>query len=274
MRRTYDVVALITGVVFTAVALGGLWLAFVGPLPWPVIKIVAPLGLVVLGVCGLALSRNRPKPEPRKVTDDQSLSPTTAEAAHPQHVQPGHRWRLRRSGRVPQHGRHPGADPDGTDLAVHRRSGDPLHHCPVRHSGGHHRPHPAAAGNRCSTYAGRTPARSPRPRRPSTRPTRTPSGRAGTALRRGGRRLGQRGAAVGAAAARYHGAAEPAPPRRPPAEPGPVRAGGAGGAAGGRRSRRRPETSRSPEPPTCEPLQALWRAFGSDYQAARTRSRK
>ena len=59
MKRTYDVVALITGVLFTAVALGGLWLALVGPLPWDVIRIVAPLGLVALGVGGLALSRNR-----------------------------------------------------------------------------------------------------------------------------------------------------------------------------------------------------------------------
>lgn len=59
MKRTYDVVALIAGVVFIAVALGGLWVAQVGPLPWGVIKIVAPLGLVALGVGGLALSRSR-----------------------------------------------------------------------------------------------------------------------------------------------------------------------------------------------------------------------
>ena len=59
MKRTYDVVALITGVVFTVVALGGLWLDLVGPLPWDVIRIVAPLGLVALGVGGLALSRSR-----------------------------------------------------------------------------------------------------------------------------------------------------------------------------------------------------------------------
>jgi hypothetical protein len=59
MKRTYDVVALIAGVAFIAVALGGLWIALVGPMPWGVIKIVAPLGLVVLGVGGLALSRNR-----------------------------------------------------------------------------------------------------------------------------------------------------------------------------------------------------------------------
>ena len=59
MKRTYDVVALIAGVAFIAVALGGLWLALVGPLPWGVIRIVAPLGLVALGVGGLALSRSR-----------------------------------------------------------------------------------------------------------------------------------------------------------------------------------------------------------------------
>lgn len=59
MKPTYDVVALIAGVVLIAVALGGLWIALVGPLPWDVIKIVAPLGLVALGVGGLALSRSR-----------------------------------------------------------------------------------------------------------------------------------------------------------------------------------------------------------------------
>ena len=58
-KRTYDVVALITGVMFTVLALCALWLVLVGPLPWSVIKIVAPLGLVALGVGGLALSRNR-----------------------------------------------------------------------------------------------------------------------------------------------------------------------------------------------------------------------
>jgi hypothetical protein len=59
MRRSYDVVALVTGAVFSCVALGALWLVLVGPLPWAVIKIVAPLGLVAVGVAGLAMSRNR-----------------------------------------------------------------------------------------------------------------------------------------------------------------------------------------------------------------------
>lgn len=62
MRRSYDVVALIAGVVFSVIALGALWLALLGPLPWSVIKIVAPLGLVALGIGGLVLSRNRGNP--------------------------------------------------------------------------------------------------------------------------------------------------------------------------------------------------------------------
>ena len=59
VKRSYDVVALVTGVVFSSVALGALWFALIGPLPWDVIKIIAPLGLVAVGVVGLALSRNR-----------------------------------------------------------------------------------------------------------------------------------------------------------------------------------------------------------------------
>jgi hypothetical protein len=59
MKRSYDVVALVTGMVFSSVALGALWLVLVGPLPWAVIKIVAPLCLVAVGIVGLAMSRNR-----------------------------------------------------------------------------------------------------------------------------------------------------------------------------------------------------------------------
>jgi hypothetical protein len=59
MRKTYDVVALIFGILLSCVALGLLWLAFVGPLNWQVIRIVAPMGLVAVGVAGLVLSRNR-----------------------------------------------------------------------------------------------------------------------------------------------------------------------------------------------------------------------
>ena len=59
MRRNYDVVALIFGLLLSSVALGSLWLTFVGPLNWQVIRIVAPMGLVAVGVLGLVLSRNR-----------------------------------------------------------------------------------------------------------------------------------------------------------------------------------------------------------------------
>ena len=59
MRKTYDVVALIFGILFSCVALGSFWLTFVGPLNWQVIRIVAPMGLVAVGVAGLVLSRNR-----------------------------------------------------------------------------------------------------------------------------------------------------------------------------------------------------------------------
>jgi hypothetical protein len=50
MRRTYDVVALIFGLLLSCVALGSL--------NWQVIRIVAPMGLVAVGVLGLVLSRN------------------------------------------------------------------------------------------------------------------------------------------------------------------------------------------------------------------------
>ena len=59
MRKTYDVVALIFGLLLCCVALGSLWLTLVGPLNWQVIRIVAPMGLVAVGVVGLVLSRNR-----------------------------------------------------------------------------------------------------------------------------------------------------------------------------------------------------------------------
>ncbi len=59
MRRPVDVVALLTGVLLTAVAGASLWQALVAPLNWHLIKIAAPFGLVVIGVVGLALSRNR-----------------------------------------------------------------------------------------------------------------------------------------------------------------------------------------------------------------------
>ncbi len=56
MRR-YDVVALVTGVCFLGLALAVLTDALVAPLSWALVKVVAPLVLVVVGVAGLALSR-------------------------------------------------------------------------------------------------------------------------------------------------------------------------------------------------------------------------
>ncbi len=58
MKRV-DVVALISGLLLSGVALGSLWLAFTGSISWPLIRVIAPLALVVVGVLGLALSRNR-----------------------------------------------------------------------------------------------------------------------------------------------------------------------------------------------------------------------
>jgi hypothetical protein len=58
MKRV-DVVALVAGLLFTAVASASLWLAFTGSIRWDLLKVAAPLTLVVVGVIGLALSRNR-----------------------------------------------------------------------------------------------------------------------------------------------------------------------------------------------------------------------
>jgi hypothetical protein len=59
MRRRFDVVALIFGVLLSGAGFVSLWLSFVGSVDWHLLKIVAPLALVVLGILGLALSRNR-----------------------------------------------------------------------------------------------------------------------------------------------------------------------------------------------------------------------
>ena len=59
MSRSRDVVALIFGLVMTSIAVGSLWLSFVGSINWQLVKIIAPLGLIAAGVLGLALSRNR-----------------------------------------------------------------------------------------------------------------------------------------------------------------------------------------------------------------------
>lgn len=57
--RHLDVVALVFGLLLSAIAGAALWRSFVGPLDWELLKIAAPLALVVVGVLGLALSRNR-----------------------------------------------------------------------------------------------------------------------------------------------------------------------------------------------------------------------
>lgn len=58
MRRV-DVVALVFGLLLTAVASGSLWVALTGSVSWSNVSLVAPLALVAAGVLGLALSRNR-----------------------------------------------------------------------------------------------------------------------------------------------------------------------------------------------------------------------
>ena len=62
MRRAADVTALIFGLVFTTIAGGVLWRTFVGDLNWSLVKVAAPLGLVLIGVIGLALSRRTEPP--------------------------------------------------------------------------------------------------------------------------------------------------------------------------------------------------------------------
>ena len=59
MRPRADVVALVTGVLLTGFAAAVLWSSLVSPLSWSLVKVAAPLVLVVVGVVGLALSRNR-----------------------------------------------------------------------------------------------------------------------------------------------------------------------------------------------------------------------
>ncbi len=55
-----DVVALVFGLVLAATAAGALWLSLVGSLNWSLLRTVAPLVLVLVGVVGLALSRRSP----------------------------------------------------------------------------------------------------------------------------------------------------------------------------------------------------------------------
>ncbi|QDP95613.1 hypothetical protein FOE78_06570 [Microlunatus elymi] len=60
MNRRPDTVSLILGLLTTALALGGLWLALGGKgFDWSTLKVAAPLTLVVIGIIGLAASRPR-----------------------------------------------------------------------------------------------------------------------------------------------------------------------------------------------------------------------
>ena len=59
MSRRPDVVALVLGVLFTVLAAGLLVDTLIVGVSWAVVKVVAPLVLVAVGVAGLALSRNR-----------------------------------------------------------------------------------------------------------------------------------------------------------------------------------------------------------------------
>ncbi len=58
MRRP-DVTSLIFGLLITGVAGAALWQSVTGHIDWALIKIAAPLSLVLVGIVGLALSRNR-----------------------------------------------------------------------------------------------------------------------------------------------------------------------------------------------------------------------
>jgi hypothetical protein len=57
--RSVDVLALVLGVVLSAIAGLVLWMSLLGSVNWEVVRVAAPLGLITLGVVGLALSRNR-----------------------------------------------------------------------------------------------------------------------------------------------------------------------------------------------------------------------
>lgn len=56
MKRR-DTVALIFGLILTGVALCSLCFAFTGALDWELVKLATPIGLVVIGIAGLAVSR-------------------------------------------------------------------------------------------------------------------------------------------------------------------------------------------------------------------------
>jgi hypothetical protein len=57
--RSVDVTAFVVGAVLSGVAVLALWMVFAGSVDWGIVRIVAPLGLVAVGILGLALARNR-----------------------------------------------------------------------------------------------------------------------------------------------------------------------------------------------------------------------
>lgn len=59
MSRRVDVVALVFGVLLSGIAVISLWRTFLGPINWDLVTTIAPITLVVVGVVGLTLSRNR-----------------------------------------------------------------------------------------------------------------------------------------------------------------------------------------------------------------------
>lgn len=56
MKRR-DSVALIFGLLLSAVAVGTLWFSVTGVMDWDVLKLAIPIGLVVVGIAGLLVSR-------------------------------------------------------------------------------------------------------------------------------------------------------------------------------------------------------------------------
>lgn len=58
MKRI-DVFSLVIGMILTGLAAGALWFSITGSLNFEFLKIAAPVALVVIGVLGLILSRQR-----------------------------------------------------------------------------------------------------------------------------------------------------------------------------------------------------------------------
>ena len=48
---------MIFGLLLSAVAVGSLWFSITGALDWDVLKLAIPIGLVVIGIAGLVVSR-------------------------------------------------------------------------------------------------------------------------------------------------------------------------------------------------------------------------